>query len=178
MGWCSYKNRHYGSYHYYPWLPYARLSAQDRRAAHYVQQHVHGLSYYPNDGDWRRLGIFIETCWTFTSILKPSNVLTKGELSNGTCLKNWTFRLGISKRQGFLNLRNFSDYVRFALAANMKTLFVIIVLGWTVTNFYNGFILVWTCLMTQNISICLVYVFTLYALCNKKNKVTPSWLVE
>ena len=62
MGWCSYKNRHYGSYHYYPWLPYARLSAQDRRAAHYVQQHVHGLSYYPNDGDWRRLGIFIETC--------------------------------------------------------------------------------------------------------------------
>ena len=54
MGWCTYDNRSYGSYHYYPWLPYTRLSAQDRRTARYVQRHVHGLSYYPNEGEGRR----------------------------------------------------------------------------------------------------------------------------
>ena len=54
MVWRTYDNRSYRPYHYYPWLPYARLSAQDRRTARYVQRHVHGLSYYPNEGDWRR----------------------------------------------------------------------------------------------------------------------------
>ena len=54
MGWCTYDNRSYGWYHYYPWLPYVRLSAQDQQTAGYVQRHVHGLSYYPSEGEWRR----------------------------------------------------------------------------------------------------------------------------
>ena len=41
MGWCTYDNRSYGWYHYYAWLPYTHLSAQDRRTARYVQRHVH-----------------------------------------------------------------------------------------------------------------------------------------
>ena len=48
MGWWPLHNsRPGGSYHYLPKIPYMRLSPKDKRTVHHVQQHVHGLSYYP-----------------------------------------------------------------------------------------------------------------------------------
>ena len=48
MGWCSVHTPHrYGSYHYAPTLAFHTLATKDKTTVHYVQRHIHGLSYYP-----------------------------------------------------------------------------------------------------------------------------------
>ena len=47
LAWCDHTGKHHRSIHYKPAVAWSNLSAQDRRMAHHVSKHVHGLPYYP-----------------------------------------------------------------------------------------------------------------------------------
>ena len=54
MGWCCLHTPHkHGSYHYVPTTDFKDLTTKDKRTVDYVQQRIHGLSYYPPPGQGR-----------------------------------------------------------------------------------------------------------------------------